>query len=252
MMEPSSSSRSIPAAVVEINNQAALEIENGSYQTAAGMLSSALSTMRDFVLENIDSSQADNEEVVATSSDQSLCFFLSSEVASTPSPLRHRICGTNLEIARGDEHLRFVFREPIRISSKAAISMKSFEILSYAMIYNFALLHHLQASDNSVSSGLQRAVSLYEYAQKLLVSSELNIGLLHTLAIANNLGHAHHYLNHEPTAKLCFQRLLEGIMYATESGDAGKALGRRDLPALDGFFRNVMPLIAEFPAAPAA
>ena len=255
-MKPSSSSTTA-SAIVEINNQAASLIENGLYQTAAGMLTSALKMLSDFVKETIDSSQeADNEEVVhETSSSEeedrsSLCFFLSSSaevVASTAcTPLQRHggsYYGTNLEIPREDEDQRFVFREPICISSK----MTSISILSYAMIYNFALLHHLFALDNSVSSdgGLQRAVSLYEYAQRLLVNNGLNIGLLHTLAIANNLGHAHHYLNHEPTSKLCFERLLAAIMDGT-SGDAGKSL------AMDGFFRNIMSLIGKVPAAPAA
>jgi hypothetical protein len=128
---------------------------------------------------------------------------------------------------------------------------KKCELVSYAILYNLALVHHLKAVKESSSGRAQtllltRAMSLYEHAHHILINQDVDVSLMHTMAIASNLGHVHHMLGDEQKARLCFQHLLSTIIYIVDCGDAVR------IDAFDGFFTNVMPLLSAASSAAAA
>jgi hypothetical protein len=148
----------------------------------------------------------------------------------------------------------FLYKNPVQVFAKVSASPSVVEILTYAIVYNLALCHHLEAiskpsdeKDNTMN--LQRAIVFYNHAQRLNLRQKLDI--LHSLAISNNLGHAHHFLHNEPTAQLCFLRLLNAIVYLSESGQEGHQILAKNGFCLDGFLTNVVYLIGSS-AAPAA
>ena len=235
------------SAVVETNNMVTSHFRDSSYDEVIKKLSSSLAILKDVAKMQEANFLEQRQEADHSVASGPLCDFALSEGSS------HAIASkSNAKASRNISHgrLPYVFRRPISLSHQVLQSHKSIEYLSYVLIFNLALAQHLKCIDNDLTAGLQKAIALYQYAQKLLVTHDLDVSLLHTLAISNNLGHAHYSMNNESSAKVCFERLLMVIMYITESGDSGKELAR-NLP-LDGFFRNVMPLLAAFCAAPAA
>ena len=144
-----------------------------------------------------------------------------------------------------------IFRDPIYVSSGLPRSeLDRCELLSYVILYNLALSYHLRAMDEEEdhlrNAYLDKALTLYEHAHHILSSQEIDVSLLHTMAIASNLGHIHHVIGDEQRAELCFQHLLSTILYVVDCGEGAK------IKSLDGFFRNVMPLICTSSSAPAA
>ena len=105
-------------------------------------------------------------------------------------------------------------------------------LLTYAVVYNVALCHHLEATtspsyyDNTIQ--LERAALLYRYAQQQLHqynhigNEEMDVSnnheediMIYSLAIANNLTHVYRCLQNYDAANKCFQRLLNAMMYLT-------------------------------------
>jgi hypothetical protein len=252
------SSSSSPDEAVTLNNEATLLMKNGDYSQATVTLSSALVAMRTGI--------------------RNATF----PVAASPSafsniyqPGFHFIPRHTASIPTGDLECGdwFLYEDAVAINSKHAFaSEKSVEIVAYAIIYNLGLCHHLQAVDALIKasrgkhattitasssfsqSSLHRAVALYTQAQKLLVAHGLDNlqEMIHIMAITNNLGHAHHFLHNEPSAKICFERLLHAIMYISESGEQGQRVLMSHEPCFDGFLRNIMNLTGTSLAAPAA
>jgi hypothetical protein len=153
----------------------------------------------------------------------------------------------------------FLYKHPVQVFTNSDDTSDELVevVLSYAIIYNLALCHHLRAiSENSSSiheGSVKRAIALYKHAQKLLMSPSMKLDVLHTLAIVNNLGHAYHLLHKETTAKLCFRRLLKAIMVISENDQSHPRLQARNRLPLDGFLSNVMSLLmVSSSAAPAA
>jgi hypothetical protein len=241
-----------PVSVVKLNNEAALQIQRGEYAQAVSTLSTALVSMK----ESIKNGQCyqDRSETAAADAGSALEFL---------SPSEDEYCSISLLSSRKINNIKcdhwFLYEDPVSVKAERALSsQKCVEILSYSIVYNLGLCHHLKALYEDASTIntalLQRAVTFYNHAQKLMLAHDMDMDMdmLHTLAIANNLGHAYHFLHNEPTAKVCFQRLLNAIMCISESGQEGRRiLTSREL-CFDGFLTNVMYFIGSSSAAPAA
>jgi hypothetical protein len=243
---------------VRLNNESTLHMKNGDYSQAAVTLSSALAAIRS-ALRNETFPVA----VPTYNTAANVLSIISHERGFFFAP-RHAASRATSDLECGDW---FLYEDAIEINPEHAFaSEKSVEILSYAIIYNLGLCHHLQAVNELLKtsrsrntsaltqSSLQRAVALYTQAQKLLVNHGLDNleEMLHTMAITNNMGHAHHFLDNEPSAKICFERLLHAIMYISESGEQGRRVLLSHELCFDGFLTNVMNLVGTSSAAPAA
>ena len=169
-----------------------------------------------------------------------------------------------------------IFQDPIMVRGdhfRASLDIQICEELSYVIIYNLALAHHLKSVDLaaclscSSSSGsvltdrstkqlqnlrrvyLHKALSLYEHSHQILMKQSINIGVpvIHSMALVSNLSHIHHALGDHGKAEMCMQYLLSTIMYVIDCGKVD-ALGN----SMDGFFNMILPLISGDVPAPAA
>lgn len=144
----------------------------------------------------------------------------------------------------------FVFNEPIMVlpQSLETPGYSYFVKLSFIQLYNLALSHHLCAlKQPKPKRFLQKALSLYELAYTIHVSEDVELTILQSMAIVNNLGHLHRRLNDQEKSTQCFENLLTTLMFVKDCGD------QDSYQLLDGFLSNVISLILCGPKpAPAA
>ena len=183
-------------------------------------------------------------------------------------------CGKDKKLTSVSHHANkdwYVSRYPVRIDSHNILEYPNFVgTISYALIYNLALCHHLEAIallSNSIESpaskpkaALCRAIAFYKQAQRIIRQDNLPIGVMPLLVIMNNLGHAFHLLSKDSSAKWCFHNLWSGMLSIPEDDrqrmDDELVGGGLD-QLWDGFMVNIVRLVfgasdTENNAAPAA
>lgn len=96
----------------------------------------------------------------------------------------------------------FIFRTPVVVTvNDDAESIQSFQyyvMLSYVLLYNLALAHHLSALElhhdaSAQPRKLKRAVALYELACQIQMNEGIQLSTIQTMAIVNNLGRIHQH-----------------------------------------------------------
>ena len=116
------------------------------------------------------------------------------------------------------------------------------------MSYNISLAHHLNAMHGAVNeNGLLRAKLLYEQTLRLQIKERVQLAIVHNICVVNNLAMVHLGLKNVRKSRECLGYVVSDVMYLVERGE-------NHIPQqLEGFIRNVMPLILQDPsAAPAA
>lgn len=134
----------------------------------------------------------------------------------------------------------FVFKEPIMVLPQSLIQpgYTFYVKLSFIQLYNLALSHHLCAlSKTNPEPFLRKALALYELAYTIHVSEDIELTILQSMAIVNNLGHLHKELDDLDKSRQCFENLLTTLMFVKDCGEQDSN------HMLDGFLSNVMPLI---------
>jgi hypothetical protein len=223
----------------KMSNQAVFQLEDENYDQAIATLTMALKALKAAM-----SGDSMVSEAIEAENDGS-SFSIECEFRSSGLP-------SFLETVPGwTNSPKSIFREPIFVTSPLSeTAQKDYDTLSYVVLYNLALAHHLRAMQEldprSLLFRLQKALTLYEHAHQVLMNHEIEVTLMHTMAITSNLGHIQHVLGNESKASMCFQHLLSTILYVVDCGEGQK------LQSLDGFFRNVMNLVAKETLAPAA
>ena len=253
---------------VRLNNEATYHMRSGDYVQASSCLSSALLTLREAIQSDRfqDITMIDARCERRSEKKKRSFYFVS----------RYR-GGMAFETTSDMEcDDWFLHEDAIMINLEQAFtSIRSIEILSYSIIYNLALCHHIKAmrdlstrsetldvpslkdSEYTPDEYLRRATTLYIQAEKLLVSHDLNnLGgnddMLYKMAITNNLGHAYHFLHKESTAKAYFQRLLLSLVSISEHREREGIVESCHGLCFDGFLTNAMNLMCASSAAPAA
>lgn len=138
----------------------------------------------------------------------------------------------------------FIFRNPIifNVPEVERLCHKSFAGMSYTILYNLALTHHLKAieDDNGISrKHLRKSLWLYEAANAVRIREKLSLTVTQNMALVNNIGYIHSVLKNEEKAQECFEILLSTMMVVKDCGE------REAIEQLDGFLVNVTPLILE-------
>jgi tetratricopeptide (TPR) repeat protein len=93
-----------------------------------------------------------------------------------------------------------------------------------AIMFNLALSHHLHAlygehgSVHERQSTLDQAIALYELAWRLEMQEEADLCVEFTMAIVNNLGHAHRVKGNHEKSHQCFRHLLSTILFLQAYG----------------------------------
>jgi hypothetical protein len=247
---------------IRLSNDLALQIRQGEYFGAAATLLTALATLREGVkiIQKSGHCSPSREEGTTTNTneDSPLHFVASQREYDPPSTTDDTTNSNNNKSKVSDGW--YLYEDPIRVCAEEALPASDcIEIISYAIIYNLGLCHHLEAQQFSSESTmhlryLQRAVSFYSHAQNLMVSASLHdIGMMiHPLVLANNLGNVYHFLKNEPSSKVWLQRLLNAIFLITDSEQQGRQIVSNNERCFDGFLTNIMHLIGFYSAAAAA
>jgi tetratricopeptide (TPR) repeat protein len=231
-------------AVSRFNNEGVSLIESSLYDEAIIEFSKGLTLVKQVLALQGDAEAVEAATDSMDTSDEPASHSPSYHFRKMRDPKVDNECEGQEEIL-GNEP--FVFRAPIYIPSHAT-DYTSFAVeFSYMLLYNLALTHHLSAlSGNNTKKRLRKALSLYELAYTIHMTENIQLTVLQTMAIANNLGQIHTALEDEEKSLQCLQHLLSSIMFLTDCGD------RDAIEQMDGFITSVMPLILVGSSAPAA
>mmetsp|Transcript_3800 Transcript_3800/g.9177 ORF Transcript_3800/g.9177 Transcript_3800/m.9177 type:complete len:362 (+) Transcript_3800:153-1238(+) len=160
-----------------------------------------------------------------------------------------------------------VFGDPIVVQGgdrpPVHLDVETCEDLSYAVIYNLAVAHHLKSEEVTGSLRtiyLHKALSLYEYSHQLIRKQHLTlVPAVHSMALANNVGHIHQALGHPDKTELCMQHILSIVVYLIDRGEFVVGNPERTEPiepnnasSIERFFHTALRLMAkDSPAASA-
>jgi tetratricopeptide (TPR) repeat protein len=240
-MDPSTA-----ASVSRFNNEGVHLIESGPYDEAITEFSKGLTLVKQ-VLALQGNNQVDEvaSDSMKTSTEpvshSPICHFHKMQESDVTKECRDQ------EAFLIDEP--FIFKAPIFIPSHATDHTSSTYYVksSFMLLYNLALTHHLSAlNGENPQKRLQKALKLYELAYSIQMTEDIQLTVLQTMAIVNNLGLVHAALEDEEKSRQCFQHLLSSIIFLHDCGD------RDSVEQMDGFIANVMFLILMGSSAPAA
>lgn len=155
-------------------------------------------------------------------------------VSSQSNPKDHTACDDVTEDSP------FVYTTPIQMPSRVEHETDRNATISSVLLFNLALAHQLSADADTTLSPeryaaiLSKSLKLYELAFRMQErGGYFNSNFLFILAILNNIGLIHNYLNGPSLAERCFGKLLSVLMLLTDS----KCYDTSKLN-LNGFYKN--------------
>jgi tetratricopeptide (TPR) repeat protein len=213
-------------------NTGAVQIASGDFDEAIETLTQSLSCLK----QGLECYLKHECEVTASNGNLDLEFLETPN--SIPSILVETEDGEDL----------FVYQEPC-VARWATISVDQYDQLSFAVMYNLALAHHLKYVDDDKKnrSCLEKAKCLYEYAHYALVNQTVGASPIHLIALTNNLGYCNSKLGNNEKAHACLIHLLTTLMYLVERGESN-VLGK----SVDGFFKMASSFLTKSNPAAAA
>jgi tetratricopeptide (TPR) repeat protein len=222
---------------ISLNNEGVSQLEAANYGAAATSFSRALFTVKQALASGHFEEAASKplESEADTEAASPTCQF---------RKLHGNECGMETDEVELKEPIYdqkgFVFEESIFLLPKEVdtADYAFFVKLSFVHLYNLALSHHLcalQATDPEPF--LRKALALYELAYTIHVSEDIEITILQSMAIVNNIGHLHQQLNNIDKSRECFEHLLSTLMFVKDT-----SCGEQD-HQLDGFLSNVLLLM---------
>lgn len=237
---------------VILNNEGVALVETQRYEEAISSFTEALTMLKQGLLveKPFEDSQEtlmitdEDDEVTASSPPRrraSLCDPLIDNGAT------QRLAGRQMIEKSSSNDQPFLFSTPIRISgSQMSGSSHSYISMSFIVLFNLALSHHLSAIKLNMPHGnLNKALTLYELAYALQMREQIPLPIIYCMALVNNLGLIHKSMKHESSSRQCFEHLLATIMLIITSGQGTQ------FDHADGFLSNVTSLLLSV-SAPAA
>jgi hypothetical protein len=240
-----------------LNNEGYCLIKNDRYDEAVVTLMQALRETKKTAVE------ARNERRVSSCSQGS---SRDTHPSSTTSPSQVEICTpvnmvdaetTFVDLAMQDQldspsQSPYMYTEPVFITDQLKASKDdSITTLSFIIMFNLALSHHLKGnSSEGVSSrkSLEIAKRLYELTFQMQ-AQEVETNLLLMSSLLNNLSLVHKALDNQHEAEQCDQLLLSALLLLVDMGEMSRDSGSD----LYGFMGNVMHLMIKgAPVASAA
>ena len=136
---------------------------------------------------------------------------------------------------------RAVFDYPLKLGSmpQEFLSYEYCKVLSFSTIYNLALSYQLYSdtTENDGDKYTKKAILLYELAYHLNAIGEIDLTVLQTLALSNNLGQAHNELGSTVISKEYMSHVL-AVTYCVNSSSEHE--GIEELPH---FIANALEVI---------
>jgi tetratricopeptide (TPR) repeat protein len=240
-MDPSTAT-----SVSRFNNEGVSLIESGLYDEAITEFSKGLTLVKQVLAlqgdNQVDEAASDSMKTFTEPASHSpICHFHKTQESDVTKECRDQ------EEFLIDEP--FIFRAPLYIQSRVTdhTSFTYHVKSSFMLLYNLALTHHLSAlKGHNTQKRLQKALKLYELAYSIQMTEDIQLTVLQTMAIVNNLGLVHAALEDKEKSRQCFQHLLSSIMFLHDCGECDS------VEQMDGFIANVMFLILMGSSAPAA
>jgi tetratricopeptide (TPR) repeat protein len=224
-----------PLLPAQLNNEGVFCVDAGEYDDAISNFSEALTVVKAFIARGRNRSAGTCQGVRKSSTHFSAEPYLVEGTART-----HELAHAKSPIFwnRKDEELipsdqSYVFEDLILIPEQLENpTYRSYAQLSFILVFNLALTNHLSAIENGMSrQRLTEALALYELASAIQVQEELQLSVLHTMAIVNNLSQIHKELDDREKAEECFDNLLSSAMFLVSTGESCEQL--------NGFLANV-------------
>ena len=144
----------------------------------------------------------------------------------------------------------FVFETPIKVTRRRVNKSEAtpetisdmLKMLSFALVFNLAIAFHLGAihhRSGSIESPttkkrLMKALAFYKLSLNMIQNQQLALGVMESIAVANNQAHVYLLLGQGKQAEECYQQVLSDIMYVADSGN------QREIPLFERFFANVV------------
>lgn len=249
-----------------LNNTAVSLMLDGDFDKAAPLLARALAVSREAMLRAPSTSTSDEDSFCkksASTTEFSLdkCMIQSPSIDCEAPEDNIMMAARHQQELLQENHPYYIYRKAILIPMEDLSSFEDFEsstLVSVAIVFNLALLHHLLAAKHHQMNHqricsqteqqlLTKAVKLYDLALSLH-SQETNIDSpVYIMACVNNLGLIYQHLSETVRANSYFQHLLQTLMFLV---DCRQQPG--DVAMLAGFLRNATGQICPNTAAPAA
>ncbi len=253
----------------KLNNRAALLITKQSYDESIALLARALKLTEQVYDELPPSCNAFSLDNCLRMEQESYLSILDNEEKGGWKKAQNRIAGDehyhlHAPFSRQDrERIEsahqsqegFLYTKPLLVP-KCCIEEDHYMgvVLTLMILFNLALVHHLKAIESMddlerCKKLLDQSLKLYELTYQLHIDSEESVGssLRFAMIIANNLGQIHKLSGNNEKHQMCLQHLLSAIMYMVDS--YGHRLDSSDM---DGFYRNIQPLMISGNCAEAA
>jgi len=231
-----------PTTIIQLNNEAGSHINNCNYEEAISLLRRAL-VLNKCVLDGANRSHCCGPGFQYSSNNCGMLFSrgLIHECMVTCAP--SNIAETNQQCCcfRND----FIYRRPIIVPMEKALPLTKFiadfhTTLSIFVVFNLALAHHLSALKKGSCNvvGLEKAISLYGLAQRILPQQVTEWNILFVLASTNNVGQIRKALGQHDIANHFFRHMLSTLVYLSDSKFVDSTTF-----SLEGFYHNTAHLV---------
>jgi hypothetical protein len=237
-----------------LNNKACFLMKNGWYDDGARTLMKALRVAMNTSAEVHTRSmeQDDADSILSQTSQVEACM---PEGEAIKMDEYSEMCMMQDRVEANCQS-SYLYTEPVYLSEvpRRSSGEESIASLSFIIMFNLALCHHMKGVSNEDEALSQRmfaiAKRLYELTfQMQAQDSEIN--LLLTSALLNNLSLVHKALGNGHEAEQCNQLLLSTLLLLVDMG--GLTPQESAIYDLTGFLGNVMHLIVtQSPVASAA
>ena len=209
--------------VIASCNQGTECLCNGNYDTAIDSLHQGLTMLKEIM-------------------------FSSTEVKTQPKAtfLTYQFVGNHDNNSEGpglDIVEFFVFQKPIFIQHQASEGQNAgtecSSKISFILLYNLALAHHLKARALKQTTDLARALAFYIAAYKIQKLECFSLTGLEVIAMLNNMGQIYNFFQEETSSRFCLESLVSNVMLLRERGCV--------IEEYEGFIASVQPLILTDP-----
>ena len=206
---------------IYLNNRASTLIEKDSFEKAIDMLNQALAAVQKDELN--ESSSAENSRKFSTRN------------CTTGRPSGKYLSTSNKRRKELDDRAAFLYSRPVYVSHVPQAEGHAF--LSWVIIFNFALCHHLMAlravDSKNKHENLVASLKLYEVAASMETDATFQIESTYFMAMINNAAQICEMLHRPRQAKQHLSQMLALIMITIESGEADT------VEEFDGYLLNV-------------
>lgn len=163
----------------------------------------------------------------------------------------------------------YLYQKMMRIPCRQKFDVRNVgSAVALIVIFNLAIVHHMSALTSNSKFRMAKTLRLYQLANDCLNTfmndteisfrklGAFEIGTLIQMVLINNLGHLHSFMGNHLTSLHCIERLIPILMCVVDDKirNIESQVLNNDIGCicLEGFFRNISPLVLTSVCADAA